>query len=311
MEYNKNILYVCMVIKFNTMEKSSDLRWSTSREKNGYTFVIDIRLNDECNNGHEDFSITGKYWSPGDRKTNNNACFGAIGDTVVEHLPSFGIFNDLHLCDFNGAPMYSLGNGYYHLVNNGPESCQKYLRLNEVEIDVLKNSADEQHFTYLFNKFKVHERWKVEAEGAIEFLEKVTGKKFESKATKSHFTPMSDEEMDDFFNTKIKTGYYNPENIEKRRVEAEQKKKQELIDKIKTDAQKKIDNINGEMNLKLEILDKGGSVYNLIYYTHTNEAVFNWSRTNPFVTPSEYAELMDKIDYSNLPEGITFKLKEY
>src|SRR6185312_390500 len=98
---------------------TNDIRFTTTKTKKGIDYVIKIRLNDECKNGHNDFSITGDMYLSGKVHTDrNNQGGGAIGDEIAKCFPEFKIFNDLHLCDAKGAPMYAQANGFYHLKNS-------------------------------------------------------------------------------------------------------------------------------------------------------------------------------------------------
>ena len=57
---------------------------------------VNIRLNDECKNGHQDFAITGtRHLKNGDIGGG-----GAIGNEIAKKYPEFAIFDRLHLCDY-------------------------------------------------------------------------------------------------------------------------------------------------------------------------------------------------------------------
>lgn len=174
---------------------------------------ISIKLDDDCRNGHEDFSITATFWDIGKPRTDKyNYLGGCCHDEILKLRPDLAKYVDMHLCDFKGAPMYAVSNGFYHLKHSGPDSCREYLRLTDSEIKVLATAGDETHFHYLLQTLGVPERWKVEADKIIFHLEQMTGEKFTSRATKSHFAPMSAEDVADV-EQKIADGYYTPEQI--------------------------------------------------------------------------------------------------
>jgi hypothetical protein len=97
------------------MKKVNSLSYKVTKSKNGEDFVITIKLADQCKNGHNDFSITAEIYPSGRHGDRNIICAGACGNEVAKNFPEFKVFDDLHLSDVNGAPMYAIGNGFYHL----------------------------------------------------------------------------------------------------------------------------------------------------------------------------------------------------
>ena len=98
--------------------------------------------------------------------------------------------------------------------------------------------------------------------------------------------------------------------MQERKKQALEDEKNKIIETLKLDAQKKIDSINIELNLKLAIIEAGFSLDNFIYYNHSNEGVFNWVDYRDKITQEQLDELLTKIDKSKLPENIVFKLKK-
>ena len=104
-----------------TKEKSNDLRFSTSKKIQYFgkasTIYVEIRLNDQCSNGHQDFSITGDIYEnqTGNKNDRYHATGGCIHEHILKHFPQFKIFVDLHLCDYKGNPMYTDANRFYHI----------------------------------------------------------------------------------------------------------------------------------------------------------------------------------------------------
>ena len=148
-------------------------------------FIITIKLADECKNGNDDFSITanGCYKNSDGKDVD---CGGCLHDDILKLRPELKIFVDLHLCDFNGAPTYTIENGYYWLRKN-KQSAIKYLRITETEYHLLYNSKDKLEYSGLLHSLGIVKRWKSEADFAIKTLEKMTGETYVNNSTKSNF----------------------------------------------------------------------------------------------------------------------------
>ncbi len=116
--------------------KTNSLNYRITRHLENENFVINIQLADDCKNGHQDFSITGSIYEKG-KPMSDRYCItsGAIGDEITKNFPEYAIFNRLHLCDYEGIPMYAVENGFYHLktdlIVKLPET---YLNLNFASI---------------------------------------------------------------------------------------------------------------------------------------------------------------------------------
>ena len=280
-------------------------------DKNGNQWKIEISLDDDCKNGHQDFSLTGTCWEGKKSRIDRNMKFGgACGDTIIKLFPEYEIFERLHICDFNGAPMYPIDNAIHNAKRNGKDSLQNYLRLTDLETETLMQYLDEKlAFRFHLENMGVVARWKEEANEAIKKLEELTGKEFDNVSTKSHYTPLTEEEHNEYKEKQLQ-GYFTTDAIQKRKKQTLEDKKNKLIETLKLDAQKKIDSINIELNIKLAIIEAGFSLDNFIYYNHSNEGVFNWVDYIDKITQEQLDELLTKIDKSKLPENIVFKLKK-
>jgi len=137
----------------------------------------------------------------------------------------------------------------------------------------------------------------------------LTGKEFDNVSTKSHYTPLTEEERNEYKEKQLQ-GYFTTDAIQKRKKQTLEDAKNKLIETLKMDTQKKIDSINTELNLKLAIVEAGFSLDNFIYYPSSNEGVFNWLSYHDKITQEQLDDLLTKIDKSKLPKNIVFKLKK-
>jgi len=292
------------------METTNKLKHTiVSKTVDGDQLFIKISLDDDCKNGHADFSITGDIYQADKPKIDRYFISGGcIHDEILAAHPELKLFIDLHLADVNGAPMYAMGNGFYHLKEGKENVAQEHIRATDEEFEKIKNSPDEKYFTKMVFDLGIVDRWKEEAKEAIRRLEEMTGEKFKDDSTRLPNYKLSEKENYDL-EEKIKSGYYSKEQIEKRakeKIEADKKAlKQSLKDNLDKEAKKATD----DYNVQIAVLNAGLSIDNFIYYNHTNEGVFNWINYKKKVTKEEFEIFLKTVKTKGLPEGITFKLK--
>lgn len=298
-------------MKTTEQQTVHSLKYKVTKTKNGKDFIISIKLADECKNGHNDFSITGEIYPTGKRGDKNTESCGAIGDKIAKCFPEFQIFEDLHLSDVNGAPMYASANGFYHLKNSPIETAAEYLRIPVNEAERLKaTSEDEKHFCYNLMRLDIPRKWKAQAQKAIEILEGLTGEKFKDNSTRLQSVELTGDELKDI-EEKVKSGYYSQENIFERKLEKQKAEKRKQFDDIKQDFDKEVKKSEDEYNVKFAVLSAGLSIKGFIYYNHKNEGVFNIWEWEKKITEDQFNEFLEFIRKyeGKLPEGITFKLK--
>jgi uncharacterized tellurite resistance protein B-like protein len=156
-------------------------------------FAIEIRLDDECENGHNDFAITATAWYK-----DGGQIAGCCHKEILEVRPDLKPFIDLHLSNENGEPMYAGENGFYyyeqmqgqakyHKPEEGDkEKCyevlKNHLRITNFELDNLilsiENFEDQgKSMKQIFSDFveTLKPRWKVEADQAKELLKSLIG----------------------------------------------------------------------------------------------------------------------------------------
>ena len=260
--------------------ETNSLVYKIEKQSKAFDAVIKIKLNDECKNGHQDFSITANIFKHGEPKTERNSLGGGCcHDAILKIAPEFKQFVNLHLCDKDGIPMYASANGYYHITvgfDNTTDQKEKfceYYRVTPLQYEILRqtSSADEYGFTLV--KLGIVDRWKIEAKEAIKELERLTGDTFidDSKKSQLGLTPERLTELEKL----DKEGYFSPENIAQR--------ESEKLTKLKAN---KIVEIEAEYNKAWEIAEKQKAIQmfcveniltdNIIFYTGSNEVNFNW-----------------------------------
>lgn len=287
--------------------------------------TIKISLDDDCRNGHNDFSITADIYTAGKPHTDRYFISGGCcHEEILKVMPELKIFVDLHLADVTGARMYAIDNGFYHLQgvigtaeHNHTLTLSKfaeYMRITEQQAQYLcENAPDQQIFAYHLEKMGIVEQWKQEANKAIQILEEWTGNKFEDdseRLPKILLTPEEKQEVE----IKIASGYYTPASIKQRQNSSAEAKKQAALSVIKESRDKAIKNENDEYNVKLAVLKLGYSLDNFIYYNHTNTGSFNWhtSSYNKAITQEEFNHFLKLLEVydGELPEGIKFELSK-
>lgn len=93
--------------------------------------------------------------------------------------------------------MYPVENGFYHITNSSKETAINYLRITEMEYNLLYQAEDKQYFKYLLYVLGIVERWKRESNEALKKLEELTGQTWENpyKPENERFTlKLTDEE---------------------------------------------------------------------------------------------------------------------
>ena len=293
-----------------TNEQSNSLIHTININDSTANINIKIRLNDECKNGHQDFSITATYWEIGKVRNDRNMIGGGCcHDEILKHRPDLQIFVNLHLCDFTGCPIYAVGNGFYHLTNGfnntkpneanfKAEFCS-YYRITAEQFDILAQSENKLRYAINLQKLGILLQWMDEARQAILLLEQWTGKKFLIDSVKTQYTAPTAEQIADE-QAKENAGYYLPSKIQERKDKAIQDAKNAEYSKLISERDKEIDKANREYEVKKAVLDGGLSLDNFIYYTHTNEGCFNWRNYGEKVTEQQFDDFVRNSTLSDI-----------
>ncbi|MCK5611719.1 hypothetical protein KAR91_58160 [Candidatus Pacearchaeota archaeon] len=75
--------------------------------------VIEISYDDECNNGHNSFHITGRLYKAGKRSDGAYLAGGCIHEIIEKHAPEFKPYVKWHGTSSDG-PMHYVANSMYH-----------------------------------------------------------------------------------------------------------------------------------------------------------------------------------------------------
>ncbi len=295
------------------MAATNNLTYTTARIQGNKRVSVQIRLNDECKNGHQDFAITADVYE----RTSERSAFqwvsgGCCHDDILEFFPELRPFVRLHLCDYLGAPMHATANGFYHLRKGfndhtgagAPsfvaEYCE-YYRITPEQFGILNQSETELQFSIYLLKLGIIDQWKVEAAAAINTLEALTGDTFVVDSTRSEYTAPSQADID-AETERVASGYYS-KTAKGKRVRAEAAK---VLGKLQDDLDAQLAKAQLEYRVKSEVLKIGGpkALKSCIFYTHTKTLTFNWSRLDT-IPETEAEKIISKLQ---LPEGVTAKI---
>lgn len=273
-----------------------------------YRLVANVELHDICKNNVCNWSVTGAIYKIKKNGDGIWAMGGTIHNEILKHLPILRIFIDIHGSDCHGAPLYAAENGFYIMTNKGKNSLIDYLRITEDEANKLQVAEDELQFKALLYQLGIVDRWQEESNEAIQELELLAGKKWVNpynEEEECRYITFTEEEKNTF-NERMNNGYYTNKGREERKKAAIEKKRNEVNEKF-ADMVKKL---KREKDIMLYILDAGLPIDNVIYYTNTNEVVFNWKDYDKKITQEEFVDFLNNVDYSVLPKGVTFKIKD-
>lgn len=291
--------------------QTNDLRITLDKvSKKGTQYRIKIRLNDECKNGHADFSITGDMWEAGKPKTDHyNLGGSAIGDKIAKAFPELAIFNKLHLCDRKGAPMHAAANGFYHLQQGemSKERFCEYYRVTPEQFDILATAEDQNHFKYLLYSIGVVEQWQKEADQATALLEEMTGCEFVDESVRYQLEPLTQEEETEF-KERIQNGFYSTEQRQQRAADKRAAEVEKLKAEFTKDYNEATAKAKAEFDAKLLILESGLPLNNFIFYGHSLTGSFNWKGYEKKITEEEFLYFLDFVN-GRTPEGVKWELK--
>ena len=214
--------------------------------------VISIRLNDECKNGHEDFSITSDFWKLESPRTDRNWIMGGCcHEEILKFRPDLKIFVDLHLNDFRGYPMYYIENGFYHLNNMPKDKFMEYAKVDETGYELLKKASDKDEYGYLLlNKLENHKIWENLAKEGVKIIEELTGKVFESKGTRLY-------DIDKYKTLNFPENWFDDERVEKRRKESLLYKINKKVSAMEKEHKRKIEEMQNEFSIKKSLMQLG------------------------------------------------------
>ena len=264
--------------------KTNELIYKCSKEVNDTIVYVTIKLNDECKNGHNDFSITGSVYQKGKPKTDRNMiCCGCCHDEILEAFPEFKMFVDLHLCSSDGYPMFLGQNAAYWISIGEDEKAMNDLRCDSDMYDKLyPYYIDNLLFKKAIADYCLLDIWSDQAKKAIAYLEKLTGNEFiEDK----HVPFFSEKEIE-----LIESGKVTLEAVWSKREIEKQEKRIKQIAEIEKKYSNKIDCAELEKKVRLLMLDFDGD--NWIWYDHSNTLCFNWKSYERKVTKEEVEAFM-------------------
>ena len=107
-----------------TLAKKQVKHFSKVYQENGhyYKIIAKVKYDDQCENGHNTFSITGEIWkstSAGATIGRDCETCGCIHEDIAKHFPELAPLIKWHLTSSDG-PMHYIANTVYHALEHGP-----------------------------------------------------------------------------------------------------------------------------------------------------------------------------------------------
>lgn len=289
-----------------------------------YQLTATIQYADECNNGHNDFTITAELREICLNNRRRWVGGGCLHEEILQRMPELKQFVDLHLSDQDGAPMFAISNGLhwikkYQEGETGLDTIMRHFRVSETDAKVLAISEDELHLKYLMRSLGLPERWKAEAGAAKQILRYMDP----SQEIKEYENPKSQDitlnaEEASLVEQRIAKGYYTDEAREERRLQGRNAVFDKALEKAESERASKIRTAETVYRVRCFIIRKFRQMPDFskppeyIYYDHNNQVKFNWYNIrHDALSTAQFDTFMDSLtedDYAELPEGITFEL---
>lgn len=261
------------------------IRYIAIKETEKEKIEVYISLDDDCNNGHCDFSVTCRGREKNAYGVWEDSFGGAAHEEVLRFFPEFADFVALHLANSYGQPMYAVENGHYILTTKGAKEAADYLRITEAEAATL--SGEKEMFKYQLFQRGIVENWKKEAEAAIRHLETLCGQKFEDYENPKALI-LTDEEKAEI-EQREKSGYYTEEAAKQREEAAKEAKKAELLEAAQRRYKKIVKEATQSYDVDKVLIELFGTTDNVIVYHHRDEIAFNWRNFGKKWTKEEIA----------------------
>lgn len=295
--------------------------------------TIKIRLDDDCKNGREDFSLTADVYEKAGNGRWVDFMGGCCHDHILKLRPDLAPFAALHLSTFEGVPMHAAGNALYWFTgfNGGlgqeyrggsgssgktPEECRRifaeHIRATPAQVEAIVVAAPrtDSEMQAVLEDMGFVSQWKKEADAAIATLEELSGRTFKSEATRGRWEPLSAEMRAEITKRKAE-GYYDADKVAARDAEKAAADKAKRIASIREDLRKSIDKKEKNAQVSIYMVERyWPNMRNFIYYDHTNEIAVNWTTTEALMTREEFDRLAAELDPEALPVGITLKWQE-
>jgi len=307
--------------------KTNDLRHSFTLIRGNEKTVIKIRLNDECKNGHEDFSLTADIYEKTPRGW-RDAGGGCCHEHILKLKPKLAPFAALHLSTWEGIPMHSASNAFYWFAGifsdglgrkyhgasgsygKSPAECRQIF-INHARVTAEECAALEAEGIYTQDELQaamedlqLPARWKKEAQAAIAKLEEWTGNEFESKATRGFWEPLPEATRAEI-QARHANGYYDAANVEDRAKAMKEAKKQKTLANLRADFEQTVAKHSAEYEGKVWLAERDLPLENWIYYSHTQTFTLGWREP---AKPAEVSAALDVL--SEFPYKYEIKTTE-
>lgn len=293
------------------MKTIDQLKYTDSKEIGNKKINVKIALTYIDINGYAYFSITGDLNEKQRNGRYTNVSSGCIHEEIIKYFPEYKIFIEVHCLNSYGMHSSFIEDSIYLLKEGDIDKAKRYMQTGEEQISILsKYYKDKDTFLYMCYKLGIIDNFRTKAQKAISKLEELTGKKFENhdKEHKYDFPKLDDEKIKEI-ELKISQGNFN-KSYEELLKDDYAEKCHKALKREEECYKKQIKEINDRYKVITYILKCGILVDNVIYYSHSNKCIFNYSDSYNKIKFEDYSNFMDKIDYSQLPDNIDFEYKD-